>query len=106
MRTTPFMGMVTVVFNPICDIGNEVATTRFSKVKEAQKDRGKGLKLQGNLLYMWKLKDESNNDNKMNMFWGDNTDDKDESDLRITSCNINGLSDIEELSQYIIGALQ
>ena len=36
--------------------------------------------------------------------WGDNPDDKDEEDMRITSTNINGLSNTSELSEYIIGS--
>ena len=65
------------------------------------------MKLQGNLIQMWKTKQENGQEvNRMNSFWGDNTDDKDNTELRIISCNINGLSEVDELSQYIIGSLQ
>ena len=42
----------------------------------------------------------------MNLFWGDNPDEKDQADIRITSTNINGLACPEELSQYIIASKQ
>ena len=65
------------------------------------------MKLQGNLIQMWKTKQENGQEvNRMNSFWGDNTDDKNNTELRIISCNINGLSEVDELSQYIIGSLQ
>ena len=43
---------------------------------------------------------------QINGMWGDNPDEKDQEDIRITSTNINGLSSPAELSQYIIGCKQ
>ena len=99
--------MVTAVFNPILNIDNEKNSRVQPERTVQQQHKRTKAKLQGNIVQMWrKMQEDGNDTNSMNSFWGDNTDDKDYSELRIISCNINGLSEVDELSQYIIGSLQ
>ena len=43
---------------------------------------------------------------EISSLWGDNPDIKNIGSMHITSTNINGLSDIIEYSQYIVGNVQ
>ena len=60
---------------------------------------------QAKVTNIWKNKERKQKE-RLYTIWGDNPDNKDSSSLRITSTNINGLSTISELTQYIVGSYQ
>ena len=96
-----------IVFNNISRTDNEASYSTTHNTSSDKQPNKMRKKLQRNLVHMWKKEQKGDNYKyKMNSFIGDNTDQKEPSTLRILSNNINGLSDINELAQYIIGSLQ
>ena len=56
---------------------------------------------------MWEKEEERKERyEEVQRMWGDNPDNKEEKDIRITSTNINGFSSEEEVSEYMIGSKQ
>ena len=80
--------------------------SRKTDITHKTKEKGKlKKKLQQSVTSMWeKEEDKRRRYKEIHKMWGDNPDDKEEGDMRITSTNINGLSNTVELLEYIIGS--
>ena len=95
------------VFNPQEQVSSKGTTeTRYRERKDSSaRNIRRQRKVQSNVKsFLEKEEAKKQRYEEIMQFWGDNPDDKDEHDMRITSTNINGLTCAAELSEYIIGS--